>query len=186
MVLHRSGLVAGIGGITLMLLLWSPSPIRAAPIFTGFPLQGCAFNYTHDAVADVYLTLNGSQAIFKVPQRPGEPIDNSSALYFHWTAVREQGRRAGRCAPTTNDIIYSMPLSQCQCTINRVNTSTDGVLRIGQEIVMHDCPFPQSAMVAKARFTYTNVTVVEEFNQTLPDSIETSFNYTSQYVTALT
>ena len=164
----------------LVMLLCSPSPIEAVDILSALPLQGCAFNYTHDDVSDVYLTLNGTRAIFNVPQRPGEPFNNSSALYFQWTNIlREHGRDTVRCAPTLNEVIYSLPLFQCRCTINRVNTSTDGVLKVGQEVVLHDCPSPQSDLVAKARFTYTNVTVVEEYNRTLLNSVEPSFNYTS-------
>lgn len=168
----------------MVLLLSSPRSAEAVAILTELPLQGCAFNYTHDNISDVYLTLNGTRAIFNVPQQPGEPFDNTSALYFQWTDIAEFGRTTVRCAPTSNELIYSMALSLCKCTINRVNTSIDGVLKIGQEVVMHDCPAPQSNLVAKGRFTYTNVTVVEEHSQTLPHSIEPSFNYTSQYVTA--
>lgn len=155
---------------------------EAAEILFELPLQACA-NVIHvERVGDVRCTLNGTRAIFQVPQRPGGVIDEGSGLYFQWTDVREQGRSGIRCAASSNENIFVMNLRDCQCALSRMNETVDGVNKVGINVSISHCPAPQQNLVASVGFYYTNTTLIEQYYPTLPFSTEDSFNYTSMYV----
>lgn len=149
------------------------------------PLQACANIFYEHRTNDVSLLLNGTRAIFRVPDKPGGVIDEGSGLYFSWSDVREQGRGGKRCAPLKDEIIYAMSLTECKCNMSQVNRTENGVSTIGFEAVISGCPAPQPNLVATASFGYTNKTVIREYGPTLPFSEEEYFNYTSTYVEAL-
>lgn len=155
--------------------------VQFSPIL---PPQACSQFYYEARATDVLLSLNGSRAAFKSSTFAGGEIDEESTVYFQWSDIREYGRTTQRCAPTVNDLLYSVSLSECQCTVSNITSVTQGVLRTGVELTIFGCPAPQSNVVAKASFMYTNVTVSEVYNNTMPGSPYDSFTYTSPYVQA--
>lgn len=152
--------------------------------FFDLPLQACANTLYETRATDILLRLNGSQAAFSVPHYAGGPIDMDSTLYFQWSSITEYGRTTERCAPSVNTLVYNMALANCMCSISSITGATNGVLTTGVELTVSNCPAPQQNVLATASFVYTNVTVVETYNNTMPGSPFDSFDYVSPYVQA--
>lgn len=165
-------------------LLPSSESISGDDFFSVLPLQACANTLYEARATDILLQLNGSRAAFRVPHYAGGAIDADSTLYFQWTSISEYGRTTERCAPSVNDMIYNMALSDCGCTISSITGSANGVLTTGVEMKVSNCPAPQQNVVATASFIYTNVTVIQTYNNTMPGSPADSFDYITPYVQA--
>lgn len=166
----------------IITLLGTISLTSGAQFFESLPVQACA-NIIHEArVNDVLLTLNGSRAIFRVPHYKGGDIDLDSKLYFQWTDIQEYGRTTERCAPGVNDLIFATTLNSCRCTVTNIDKVVNGVSIAGVDMVIDQCPAPQSNVVGKASFIHTNVTITEVHNNTMPGSTADSFTYTTPYV----
>lgn len=154
----------------------------SAQFMTELPIQGCANEVRTLQARDVFATINGSRIGFHAPESAGGAFDFDSAVYFQWTDVREQERQDTLCATLRNPIVATQLMKDCQCSFTQINTAEAGVHTSGWSLKFFQCPFPQQHLVAHANLTFSNVTTVKTYNNTMPGSRAPSFDYTSPYV----
>lgn len=166
----------------LCVVALSCTSVGAVTILNELPPQGCP-NIIRQLEGDnILLSLNGSRSSFHAPPHRGAAYDLLSSLYFQWTDIREVGRNGVGCSASVDTIVFAQSLHLCECGIVPILEESNGVLRTGWNMTIHSCKGSQPNLVASAMVSITNVTTVQEFNETMPGSTAPAFNYTSVYV----
>lgn len=144
-----------------------------------FPIQGCSEASLRMGSPTMEVNINGTRMQFRTPQYLGEAIDERSMFQFQITSIQETKRTGGNCTMAQGIPIFDLPLRECQCTYQAINSAERGINTTGWTIKFFGCAEPQPELTMLVNMTISNVTTTEMHGPTMFGSLLDSFHYTS-------